>query len=118
MNYLGVPGYSVGEVARRRAADPDLLLLDIRETAELEMAHLSPPFLHVPMSDLVAKGPAALPEELTADPTAEVIVFCHHGARSAQVTAWLRRSGFVNAVNMDGGIDAYAALVDETVGTY
>ena len=117
-NHLGVPGYSVQQVGQMLQDDPQLLLLDVRETQELALANLGPTVVHAPMSELAARGLAALPEEVMADKAAEIIVFCHHGVRSAQVTAWLRQNGFSSAMNMDGGIDAFATLVDASVGVY
>jgi rhodanese-related sulfurtransferase len=43
---------------------------------------------------------------------------CHHGTRSAQVTAWLAQQGYKNVSNVAGGIDAYARQVDSSVGFY
>jgi rhodanese-related sulfurtransferase len=117
-NHLGVPGYSVEQVAALRRNGDAPPVLDVREPAELTMAALGPGVLLCPMSELAARGVAALPAELTADPTAPVIVMCHHGVRSAQVVAWLRANGFEGAMNMDGGIDAYAREVDPSIGSY
>ncbi len=109
-NHLGVPGYSVQAVAELRASGAAPRLVDVREPVELTYANLGPDVVLVPMSDLAARGLEALPSELSADPEAELIVFCHHGVRSAQVTAWLRGNGFNRTMNMDGGIDAYARV--------
>jgi len=48
----------------------------------------------------------------------EIVVFCHHGQRSAMVVDWLRRNGFPRAVNLAGGIDAWSCEVDPTVPRY
>ena len=52
------------------------------------------------------------------DPGAEIVVFCHHGARSAMVVDWLRDNGFPRAVNLAGGIDAWSLEVDPDVPRY
>ena len=52
------------------------------------------------------------------DKDAPIVAFCHHGGRSAQVTAWLRQQGWTNVVNMTGGIHAWAQSIDPAVGTY
>jgi rhodanese-related sulfurtransferase len=44
-----------------------------------------------------------------------LVVMCHVGGRSAQVTHWLRAQGYDNAVNLDGGIVAWAAQIDPNV---
>jgi rhodanese-related sulfurtransferase len=96
-----------------------LLLLDVREPYEFPRAQMDDVrVLHAPLSDLARKGTAGLPERLTADPSAPVVVFCHHGIRSAQVTAWLRDLGWTQVYNLAGGIDAYARVVDPSIGFY
>ena len=40
------------------------------------------------------------------------------GVRSAQVTQWLRQQGWTNVVSMAGGIDAWAQVIDASVGRY
>jgi rhodanese-related sulfurtransferase len=52
------------------------------------------------------------------DPAQPVVCICHHGARSAQVVAFLQRHGHHDAYNLDGGIDAWSALVDPSVPRY
>jgi rhodanese-related sulfurtransferase len=52
------------------------------------------------------------------DKEATVVVFCHHGIRSAQVAAWLLDQGWQSVYNLAGGIDAYARQVDPSIGFY
>ena len=47
-----------------------------------------------------------------------VVVVCHHGVRSQQAVAWLRAQGFTNMINLQGGINAWAQRVDQTMATY
>ena len=117
MNPYGVPGLSVQEVAQKQNDREEFILLDVREPHELIYANLGSDVLLAPLSELAQQGPQALPEEVL-NKDAEIVVMCHHGNRSAQVTAWLRQQGWSNVYNMDGGIDAYAALVDPTIGRY
>ena len=118
MNPYGVPGLSVQEVAQKRANGDGFILLDVREPNELLYANLGDGILTAPLSQLVAEGPESLPEEVLTNKEAEIVVVCHHGNRSAQVTAWLRQKGWPNVLNMDGGIEAYAIAVDPTIGRY
>lgn len=117
-NPYGAPEISVQAVAQKLAEPSPPLLLDVREAHELASASLPEgTFLLVPLSDLANRQLAALPAE-AQDQNAEIVVFCHHGMRSAQVTAWLRQQGWTNVVSMAGGIDAYAQEIDASVGTY
>jgi rhodanese-related sulfurtransferase len=51
-------------------------------------------------------------------PNQLLVVICHHGARSQMVVDFLRSAGFDNAVNLDGGIDAWAYEVDQSMRRY
>ena len=115
---FGVPEISVQEVAEKRANGDDFILLDVREAQELNYANLGNGVTHVPLSDIAERRLDALPESITENKDAEIVVMCHHGNRSGQVTGWLRQQGWTNVLNMAGGIDAYAMQVDSSVGRY
>ena len=117
-NPYGVPEVSVQEVAQKRAGGDDFILLDVREVMELRYANLGDDVALAPLSELAERQLEALPESIASDKQAEIVVMCHHGNRSAQVTAWLRQQGWTNVYNMAGGIDAYAMVVDPSVGRY
>ncbi len=116
-NPLGVPGISVQELAEKLANKDDFIWLDIREEREFGMASVDG-VEKVPMSVLARQFDEALPEALRENKEAEVVVMCHHGNRSAQITAWRRGNGYPNVDNLDGGIDADAKEIDESVGLY
>lgn len=112
-----LPEKSVVEVAEMRLQGEDFILLDVREPMELSIASLGDEVLLAPLSQIAARYEDALPEEME-DKSVEVVVVCHHGNRSAQVTAWLLSNGWSNVYNMVGGIDAYAREVDPTINLY
>ena len=117
MNPDPLPEITPHELAQWLAEKPALVLLDVREPSEARYAAIHDARVaHVPLSLLARQGSAALPDR--AEPQAEVVVFCHVGERSAQVTAWLRELGFGQVYNLRGGIDAYARLVDPTIPIY
>ena len=47
-----------------------------------------------------------------------IACICHHGARSAQVVAFLLQQGFDDVYNLAGGIDAWSTQVDPAVPRY
>ena len=111
-NPYGAPEIFVQDVAAKAAADESFVWLDVREANELMPSSIhNDSVINVPLSVLAEQQTAALPAE-AQDKDAEIMVFCHHGARSAQVAAWLRRQGWTNVLNMEGGIDAWARQVD------
>lgn len=117
-NPYGAPEISVQDVAAKIAANENFIWLDVREPDELRAASINDDrVVNVPMSVLAEQRTAALPDEAQAK-DAEIVVFCHHGTRSGQVTAWLRGQGWTNVLNMEGGIDNWARTVDATVGRY
>lgn len=98
---------------------PEIILLDVREPYEFPRARLvDDRVLHAPLSDLARKSTEGLPEKLKLDKSAPVVVFCHHGSRSLQVTAWLLSLGWTSVYSLAGGIDAYARTVDPTISLY
>lgn len=118
-NLYGVPGISPQELVQKsQQDDADFILLDVREQHELALASLGDWVTHVPLSELADKQQEALPEPIRNDKDVEMVVMCHHGHRSAQVTAWLLHHGWTQVWNLDGGIDAYAMTVDPGVGRY
>ena len=86
-------------------------LIDVREPWEFETAHIANSVL-MPMGDV----PARAHQEL--DPEERLVVMCHHGVRSMNVTAWLRNQGFEQVQSLRGGIDAWSAEVDPKVPRY
>jgi rhodanese-related sulfurtransferase len=86
-------------------------LIDVREPVELAAASV-PGAVAIPMGDV----PARAHQEL--DPEERLVVLCHHGVRSLNVTVWLRNQGFDNAQSIRGGIDAWSREVDTNVQRY
>lgn len=119
MSFLsGIPEISVFDVEKKLKSSEGFILLDVREKAELELARIVDARVrHVPLSRLAVEGIAALPPESQAR-AAEIVVFCHHGVRSADVTGWLLQQGWENVRSMAGGIDLYARRVNAAVGRY
>ena len=117
MNPLGVQGIDVTQLKEKFDGGDQFILLDVREPTELQTASLGAKAVHVPLSQLAKIGPKALPEA-AFDKSAEIIIMCHHGGRSAQVTAWLTQQGWTNVTNLDGGIHAWSMMIDPSIPTY
>jgi len=98
------------EQVKQLSAD-NFTLLDCREPWEHQTAHIEGALL-MPMNEI----PARAHQEL--DPDAHIVVYCHHGVRSLNVTNWLRQQGFAKVQSMRGGIDAWSRTVDSKVPVY
>jgi len=101
------------EVQRRLQAGEKLVLIDVREPSEFQLARIGGADL-IPMQ--------AVPAELSrldaqADET-PLIVFCHHGVRSLNVVHWLREQGVDACQSMAGGIDRWSLEIDLAVPRY
>jgi rhodanese-related sulfurtransferase len=86
------------------------MVLDVREARELEICQLEGA-LHIPMAEIPTRV-----DDLP--PNHPLVVVCHHGARSQMVVDFLRGAGFDNAVNLDGGIEAWACEIDNSMRRY
>jgi len=87
------------------------VLLDVREQWEYNTASI-PNSTLIPMNEVPARAFKELDEE------ANILVLCHHGARSLSVAAWLRQQGFDKAQSVAGGIDAWSRQIDPTIPRY
>lgn len=113
-----IPEITTTDLAAKLNSDEQFILLDVRELEELTYAKLTDRRLEVtPTSRLTEEGLNALSESAKLQ-DATIYVMCHHGNRSAQVTAWLSQQGWKNVFNVSGGIDDYARRVDSSVGRY
>ena len=97
------------ELAERLGQSAKPQLLDVREPWEWSLARIGEP-------QLLQMGKLEREVE-TLDQSQELIVYCHHGARSSVAAAWLRARGF-RARNLSGGIDRWSREVDPSVPRY
>jgi rhodanese-related sulfurtransferase len=99
------------EVKSKVDARERFTLLDVREPWEVDVARIESAKV-MPMGDV----PSRAHQEL--DPEDHIVVMCHHGVRSMNVTVWLRQQGFERVQSMRGGIDAWSRQVDGNVPMY
>jgi rhodanese-related sulfurtransferase len=86
-----------------------LVLLDVREDWETALCRLANS-THIPIEEIEFRT-----AEL--DQADDIVVYCHHGVRSAAVANFLRQQGF-KAVNLQGGVDQWARAIDPTMKRY
>jgi rhodanese-related sulfurtransferase len=99
----------VQELQRRLENGEELLLLDVRQPEEYALVHLEA--LLMPLPEVPARFRELEPER-------EIVVYCHHGLRSRNAVAFLRRHGYLRVKNLTGGIDAWARCVDPSMKRY
>lgn len=105
-----VPELTVQELKAMLDAHRPLHIIDVREPHEWQIVRLEQAKL-IPLGDLQAHL-----SEL--DSTADHVVLCRSGARSAKAVELLLASGVKRVKNLKGGILAWAREVDTTLPLY
>ena len=101
---------SVQELKERLDTGAPILLLDVREPVEYDIARMERSKL-IPLRELTDR----LGE---LDRAKEIVTFCHKGVRSALAVDLLQDAGFTKVRSLAGGIDAWAAAVEPTMTRY
>jgi len=109
------PSYDGAEITAHELRDewqrnPALVVVDVREPHEYEIAHIDGAVL-MPLGEL----PDRLGE---LDGHHEIVTHCHHGARSLKALEILKAAGFSKVRSLRGGIDAWAVNVDPALPRY
>lgn len=100
----------VEELSAWLESQGDVALLDVREDWEVKLCAL-PGAVNIPLGQLPGRA-AEVPQ------ASRLVVFCHHGGRSLRATQWLRANGVSQAINLAGGIHAWAERIDPDMATY
>lgn len=100
---------TVQELKARIDAGDSPFLLDVREPYEAQLASIGGTL--IPLGTLSGRLSELNKEQ-------EIVVYCHHGIRSAHAVGLMRRAGFTNVKNLSGGIDEWARVVDGSVPRY
>lgn len=99
------------ERMKRPGARP-FRLIDVREEDEFAICHLDQAEL-IPLSRFAEQSQTRF-----TDHDETIIVYCHHGMRSSHAADFLRSKGCKNVLNLTGGIDAWADLIDPAMKRY
>ncbi|HEY1805381.1 MAG TPA: molybdopterin-synthase adenylyltransferase MoeB [Terracidiphilus sp.] len=105
----GIPQMSVKELKQRLDAGEDIMVLDVREPYEYQIANIGGTL--IPQNEV----PRRLSE---IDRSREIVVQCRSGARSQRIAEFLAQQGYPNVKNLAGGILAWADQIDPTVTKY
>jgi rhodanese-related sulfurtransferase len=94
------------DLLKRLEANPDLILLDVREPHEFEAMHIAGS-LHVPRGVLETACDWDYEEtvpELAAGRDREIVIICRSGNRSVLAADTMQAMGFKNVVSLRTGI--------------
>jgi molybdopterin/thiamine biosynthesis adenylyltransferase/rhodanese-related sulfurtransferase len=98
------------ELKRRIDVGVRIVLIDVREPFEYALCRIENSRL-IPLGELRRRL-----DEL--DRSAETVVYCHTGVRSARAVELLTSEGFHKVRNLKGGIRAWAEEVDQRIPIY
>jgi adenylyltransferase/sulfurtransferase len=98
------------ELSRSLNHGDPVVVIDVREPYEWQIGRI-PTARLIPLGTLLVATP-------DLDRDSAVVVYCHHGARSAAAASALVDAGFTNVRNLVGGIDRWSREVDPTVRRY
>ncbi|MCA9771991.1 MAG: hypothetical protein KC466_06255 [Myxococcales bacterium] len=105
-----IPSVTPAELKKELAEGKEVFLLDVREPSEFKTVALPGAYL-IPLGEIGYRH-----EDL--DPDLDIVVYCHHGMRSAQAIGVLKQKGFTKLRNLAGGIDYWAETVEPGMKRY
>ncbi len=108
-----VEGVGAEEVQQRLTLDPNVLLLDVRDAADIASTGLASGGQNISLGMLAIKADLELPEEWRdsglQDRSRPVITTCQLGPNGAIGAKLLKDMGFTNVSYMEGGMEAWKA---------
>ena len=108
----GVPEITPAELKERLDRQDEIVLLDVREPHEYEIADL-------PYEGRVRIPMRQVPERTAElDPGTDLVIYCRSGARSGRIAAYLLANGFERVWNLKGGVLRWRDDIDPTMRAY
>ena len=101
---------TVHKLKELKEEDKNIQILDIREDTEREHAYVKGT-IHIKLTEIANR-------HIELNKENNIFVMCHTGTRSQAVVKWLKSQGYTHSVNVLGGIDAWAALIDRNIRRY
>jgi adenylyltransferase/sulfurtransferase len=103
---------SVSEYSALREAGTEHLLLDCREPFELGICQIDGN-VNIPLGQIAQRL-----DELAPWKDKLIVSQCKSGRRSMKALETLKKHGFTNVVNLEGGILAWADEIDQSLSSY
>jgi rhodanese-related sulfurtransferase len=108
-----VEGIDAEEVQQRLKQDPNALLVDLRDAAEIPTTGLANGGLNISLGMLPVRADLELPEEKRdarlQDRSRQVITACQVGPNGAIGAKLLKDMGFTSVCYLEGGMEAWKA---------
>jgi len=108
-----VEGISPADVQQRLEQDPNALLVDVRDAADIRSTGLATGGLNISLGMLPVRADLELPEDWREprlqDRSLPVITACQLGPNGAIGAKILKDMGFTNVSYLEGGMEAWKA---------
>lgn len=108
-----VEGISAAEVQQRMKQEPNALLVDVRDAADIQSTGLATGGLNISLGMLPVRADLELPEDWREprlqDRSLPVIIACQLGPNGAIGAKILKDMGFTNVSYLEGGMEAWKA---------
>ena len=108
-----VEGISAAEVQKRMKQDPNALLVDVRDAADIPSTGLATGGLNISLGMLPVRADLELPEEWREprlqDRSLPVVTACQLGPNGAIGAKILKDMGFTNVSYLEGGMEVWKA---------
>lgn len=105
-----VPAIEVETLQQQMQGGVAPFILDVREPHEAALCSIAGA-VNIPLGQLPQRA-----QEIPQD--RPIVAHCHHGSRSARATEWLLQNGFMNVMNLSGGIDVWAQRIEPKMERY
>lgn len=99
----------------RKEGKESFILLDVRNPNEQEVAIIEGTDLLIPVADLEME--LSKLEKFKSE-NSQIVVYCRSGGRSTTALGKLKRNGFSNLLNLEGGILSYSDQIDSSIPKY
>jgi len=108
-----VEGISAEEAQQRLKQDPNALLVDLRDAAEIPSTGLATGGLNISLGMLPVRADLELPEDKRdarlQDRSRQIITACQLGPNGAIGAKLLKDMGFTSVCYLEGGMEAWKA---------
>jgi rhodanese-related sulfurtransferase len=108
-----VNGATPDEVRQKLDEDPEALIVDVRDAAELPSTGIAVRGVNISLGNLPVKADLELPEDWRdsrlQDRSRQVVTTCQTGENAARAAKLLKDMGFENVSYMAGGMEAWKA---------
>jgi rhodanese-related sulfurtransferase len=106
-----VPTISVAQAQQRLREQPDALVIDVRDAADIAASGIIPGAHHVSLGTLLFKADHSLPAEwqdpVFADKDRQIITTCEIGPMASIAAQELKDMGFTDVAILEGGTQGW-----------